>query len=396
MIDFLLTASGPELEGRVRDAFDAGLNGALRRDDDPKSLLDRIGVEQPFVVAIGPSLEAQAALELAGLIDREHPDVAVLLLTSPSPALWEQALRAGVRDVIAPDAALDDVRAGFERALESARRRRSTRSELPVESTSRLIAVVSPKGGAGKTAIATNLAVGLAKLCPGEVVIVDLDLQFGDVANALRLTPEQTMTDTARAGSTLNETSVKAYLTPHPSELFALCAPESPADADEISSEHAAALLGLLANEFRYVVVDTSAGLDEWTLAALEHATDIVLVAGTDVASARSMRKALDAFALLGITTQRRHFVLNRADARVGLGVADIEATVGIPTTVAVPSSRAVPLSMNQGIPLLEQTQRSPITRALGELVNRIGAVTTAAAPEPTGSSLFRRRKESR
>jgi pilus assembly protein CpaE len=260
--------------------------------------------------------------------------------------------------------------------------------------TQRTIAVVSPKGGAGKTAMSSNLTIGLAAIAQGDVVIVDLDVQFGDVANALRLSPEGTIADAIRVGAGLDITALKAFLTPHPSGALALCAPVSPADADIVGADDVVRILRLLAAEFRYVVVDTGAGLDEHTLAAMEAATDIVLVCGTDVASARGVRKEIDAFDLLGFTTQRRHLVLNRADARVGLDAGDIEGTVGMSISVAVPSSRSVPLSMNQGIPLLEGAQKSPVSRSLGELVNRFAAAP--AGKESATTSRSRWRKESR
>jgi pilus assembly protein CpaE len=154
----------------------------------------------------------------------------------------------------------------------------------------------------------------------------------------------------------------------------------------------------MLADEFRYVVMDTGAGLDEHTLAAMEASTDIVLVCGTDVASARGVRKALDTFDLLGFTTQRRHFTLNRADARVGLSTDDIEGTVGMAISVSIPSSRAVPLSMNQGIPLLEGAQKSPVSRPLGELVNRFVSAThgTTTLTDEAGNARRRRWKDAR
>ena len=402
MSGLLLTAAGDELELRLRKAFDGRLNGDLRRTMDPAVTLQAISEAQPLVVAIGPSITTESAIELAGAIDREHPDVAVVLMTSPTPQLWEQALRAGVRDIVAPDAPLGDVRASFDRALDSARRRRASHGvDLASGRESRVIAVVSPKGGAGKTAIASNLAVGLARLAPHQTVVVDLDLQFGDIANALRLTPELTIADSGRASGPLDATTIKAYLTPGPQNLFALCAPLSPAEADDVNDKHAQQVIQLLAEEFTYVVIDTSAGLDWMTLTAMDHATDAVLVAGTDVASARSMRKEIEAFDLLGYSDQRRHFVLNRSDARVGLGANDIAATVGMDASIEIPSARAVPVSMNQGVPILESAQKSPVSRALNELVNRIaiGANAQAGAvqaAESNGGARLRRRKENR
>lgn len=401
MSGIVLATASEDFEGHVRDAFGGVLNGDLRcwRDGllrgDPTRAIAEIARSGPEVVAVGPGLPVDTALELTRTFDRERPEISVVIVAEPTPGLWEQALRAGARDVVAPDAPGPELRSVLERALETAHRRRSNlvpSGEGPAGgSGTRLISVVSPKGGSGKTTISSNLAVGLARLAPGGVVLVDFDLQFGDVANALRLTPELTLADTARASLALDATVLKAYLVPHPVGLYALCAPESPAEADDISVEHAARVLELLRGEFPYVVVDTAAGIDEITLVAMEQATDLVLVGATDVASTRSMRKEVEALDVIGLTTQRRHFVLNRADARVGLGPNDIEATIGMKVDVAVPSSRAVPLSMNQGTPLLESDGRSTAGRAMGELVNRF-----ASAPAPTSGGILRRWREDR
>ena len=396
----LLAPTTEAWEARVRASFDDTLNGELKSwgdetlgEGDATAMLAAIEDHGAGVVVLGPGLESEPALEIASTLDRERPDLCVLLVADPTPELYRQALRAGVRDIVDPDAGLPEVRAAFDAAIETAtRRHRQTETETE---TPRVIAVVSPKGGAGKTAISSNLAIGLAAVAPGDTVIVDLDVQFGDVGNALRLAPEHTITDAVRVGDALDATTLKAYLTPHPSGVYALCAPETPADADLVSIEDVARILRLLVDEFRFVVIDTGAGLDEHTLASIEHASDIVLVCGTDVASARAVRKEIETFDLLGLTTQRRHLALNRSDARVGLTVDDIETTVGMTISVAIPSSRAVPLSMNQGIPLLEGAQKSPVSRSLGELVNRL-AGDTAAKQSAQSPSLRRKRKEAR
>ena len=132
----------------------------------------------------------------------------------------------------------------------------------PAEAT-RVITVLSPKGGTGKTTMATNLAIGLGRVHPGRVVLVDLDVQFGDVGAALGLTPEQGMADVARAPSNLDATMLKVFLTPHPAGIFALCAPDTPAEADYISAAHSASAIELLASQFAFVVARSS---DSWRM----------------------------------------------------------------------------------------------------------------------------------
>ena len=235
-----------------------------------------------------------------------------------------------------------------------------------------MITVVSPKGGSGKTILSSNLAVGLAMRAPGQAVLIDLDLQFGDAAYALMLAPQHTMADAVSALGDLDATTLKVFLTRHQSGLYILCAPDEPAEGESISVAATTAVIRMLAAEFRYVVIDTPAGLGEHTLAALEQSTDVVLVSDMDVPSVRNLRKALDALDLLGMVTPTRHFVLNRSDSRVGLDKDEVAAAAGMVIELEIPSSRNVPVSLNQGMPLVLGDPKSLVARRISQLVDRL------------------------
>jgi pilus assembly protein CpaE len=338
---------------------------------DPDRLVKELVLPNPDLVVLGPGMPQTAAVAIAEAFDRLRPEVAIVLVGERTPALLDRALRAGVRDVIAPDAPRGELVDAIDRALETAvRRRANVLAEREEGRGGRVVMVLSPKGGAGKTTIATNLAVGIGKRRPREVVLVDGDLQFGDVANALRLVPDRTIADAARA-ATVDATALKVFLTPHPTGVYAFCGPEEPGDADGVAPELMAQWVRMLAGEFPFVVVDTDAGLSEHTLAMAEVATDLVLVCATDVPSIRSMRKEMAALELIGLADVNRILVLNRADARVGLSLDDIEATLECKADIAIPSSRTVPLAMNQGTPLLETSTASPAVGPLLELASR-------------------------
>lgn len=398
-VRILLVTDQPAFEAQVRTAFDGALNGSLRSWDHAtasasmRAALEEVTADGPDVVAIGPSFSIDRALEFAALLDRERPEISVLLVAETTPTLWQGALRAGVRDVLAPDAAPQEVREAFERALETADRRRTNLAgPAPKEETrsGRVITVLSPKGGSGKTTVATNLALGLAAQSTEKVAIVDLDLQFGDVANALRLMPEHSIANAAGQRA-LDALTVKTYLTPHPSGLFALCAPDSPAEGEEIPTEAVGSIIQLLSDEFPSVVVDTASGVSAATLAAIEVSTDLILMCAMDVPSVRNLRKLIDALDALNMTQQRRHFILNRADSRVGLATEDVEATVGMRLDASLPSSRAIPVSLNQGSPVVESDPRSPVARQLSELAGRF---VDQPASAKSGSAGFRFRRK--
>jgi pilus assembly protein CpaE len=379
MIRFVLATDDLDFESRLRQAFQGDLNGHLRRVPNdflqhPAQAVSAVTVDPaavPDVVALGPGLPSAAALELARRFDEDHPEINVVIVALPTPRLLEEALRAGARDVVSPEASPEELRTVFQRASENAARRRAHLTGEASGPSARIIALASPKGGSGKTTVASNLAVGLAMAAPGRVAMVDLDLQFGDVGSALQLLPEHSIADAAESLATLDPMGLKVFLTPHPSGLHVLCAPDSPAEGDQVTSDAAARMLRLLATEFSYIVVDTCAGLNENTLAAFEVATDILFVCTMDVSSVRSLRKEIQALDQLGMHAPQRHFVLNRAQSRVGLEPGDVERTVGLPIDVAVPSSRAVPLSMNQGVPVVQSDPRSPVAKSVRQLVHR-------------------------
>jgi pilus assembly protein CpaE len=301
----------------------------------------------------------------------------------------------GARDVIAPDAPAPELRAALERAFETASHRKEIfdTNDDEAADTPRVIISLCPKGGAGKTTLSTNLALGLAKAAPGEVVIVDLDLQFGDVASALGLRPELSFADATRSLDALDATTLKAHLTSHPDELFVLCAPASPTEADDLTVAHVERVLTLLVQSFKYVVIDTGSGLDESTLAALEFATDLLLLSATDVPSVRSTRKEIDALRVIGKPNQQWHFVLNRADAKTGLTIPAIEKAVGVSVDVAIPSSRAVPVSLNQGEPVISADPRSTVSLAMQQLVSRFAPPSDPSENgNGKGGGIFRRR----
>jgi Flp pilus assembly CpaE family ATPase len=375
----VLAAAGDDLARRVSTAADGDMHVLPdgRLPGDPARLFEQlVDGELPEVLVIGPEAPTEQALGLAARLDVQCPGISVLLVARPDPELLHAAMRAGIRDLLDPAADVVEVRAAIDRAASAAAGRR--RVLRPVEDsaryTGRVITVASPKGGVGKTTIATNLAIGLTSSAPQSTVLVDLDVQFGDVASALGLVPEYTLPDAVQGPASQDTMVLKTFLTQHPSGLYAVCGSESPAAGDTVTADDVGRLLALLAREFRYVVVDTAPGLSEQTLAALDRASDVVMLSSMDVPGVRGLRKELDVLRELCMIPAGRHVVMNFAEPKGGLSVRDVETTIGTGVDVVLPRSSAVPASTNQGVPLLESGRRDPMTKELRRLVSRFAA----------------------
>lgn len=361
----------------------AGISSAA----DPAELWDHDPAGPPQVVVLDcDALGVASTLELATRLDEQCSAVSVVLVSADGAELALAALRVGVTDIMDPAAEHAEILSVVRRAVEVADVRAVQQLGPPslalgLPTTGRVISVVSPKGGVGKTTVATNLAVGLARSAPQATVLVDLDLQFGDVASGLSLDPEYFLPSAVSGPASRDTMVLKTFLTLHETGLYVICAPESPVEADSISAADVRQLLTMLASEFRYVVVDTAPGLSEHTLAAMDETTDLVLLSSMDVPGLRGLRKELDTLRQLDLLGKHCQVVVNFADPGAGLSVADVEATIGVAVDLMLPRSKAASASVNLGVPLLQSGARDPLARQLRSLVERFSQGGAPAKP---------------
>jgi pilus assembly protein CpaE len=381
MRPILIAGTTDAFARRLFGAVDEAIRDRVRLWSAP--LADTGGLESllqanPAVVVIGPGLVDNVAIRIAERIDAGRPEIGVVIVlqgVEGGQSDVESAMAAGVRGVLSNNSTVDTIRSTMARAVLAADRHSPVGGEqASAISRARVTTILSPKGGAGKTVVATNLALGLASRSPRGVVIVDLDLQFGDVGYALGLKPRHTIYDAVASSGELDITTLKMFLTHHRSDLYALCAPDEPARGEVVTVDAVEKIIGLLASEFDHVVIDTVAGLSEHSLATIDHSTDIVFLADMDIPSVRHLAKVVAAFDALEMTRQRRHFVLNRADARVGLSMIDVATSAGLDIELQIPISKQVPVTVNEGNPIILSNPKSPVSRALWELVDRIGS----------------------
>jgi pilus assembly protein CpaE len=343
----------------------------------------------PVVVVLGPSTAPEDLIPEAGHLLSLRPNVGVVMIVFDlAPHVLQQALRAGVDDVVTVSAEDAELAEAVSRATTKLRTR-LPKPAVPAEAPpadaapeqGRVVTVFCTKGGAGKSVIGVNLAVALARRSDRPVVLVDADLQFGDVALMLQLQPVHTIAEAVSAGDRLDADLLESLLLEHePSGLRVLAAPKEPGPADHIGKADLARVLAVLRPGCSHIVVDTSANFGEITLAALQAADDILVVAGLDVMSLKSARVGLQTMRVLGIPFSRVKFVLNRANTQVGLNTADAERALQLKVDVALPSDLVVAASVNKGTPVVLDAPKSKFTKGIEELADALVARAAAGA----------------
>ena len=198
---------------------------------------------------------------------KQDPDVPILVLAQGSPSGFvRRVFEAGADDILMLPA---DARAGPVRDQQARRARARQRRTGRSAGQGRLICVLGPKGGTGKTLSRANLAVALAQ-AGQQVLVVDLDLQFGDVALCLGLPPERTFYDLALAGGTLDAQKLDAYLMTHPTGRRVLLAPTRPDQASSITVELLRDVYAALRANYDFVIVDTPPGFTAEVIATID------------------------------------------------------------------------------------------------------------------------------
>ena len=326
---------------------------------------------------------SEAVIEMIADARRKRPDRPVVVLCSGAPnGFVRRVFDAGADDIVELPQSAENVRFLIEKAI--ARRQR------PDRDPARTIVVLGPKGGTGKTLTTCNLGVLLASQ-GHRTVVVDVDLQFGDVGLALGLRPERTIYDLSVAGGTLDAEKVDDYLAHHQSGLRVLIAPSRPDQASSVTVELLLELYPILRDEFDYVIVDTPPGFTPEVIATIDVSTDVCMVGTLDTLSLKNTRLGLETLTLMGYPEANVSLVLNRAQTKVGISADDVAQVAGRVPDVLVPSDRDIPRSVNEGLPVALSHPKSDAAKAFAALMTRY--LPAVAVPESQGRRRLLARK---
>ena len=358
----VLVVSGDQvfLDGTARFLQDHRVLAARNVTDAQRRI-----VEDAVDLAIfDPSFATDAGVSDGGQLLQVDPDLPLVLVADTlDMSVLRTALRIGFADVV--DAPVDRLKIDAMLELIADQAQKAVLKEAKAR-IGKIVTIMSPKGGAGKTMTTANVALQLAMWGdPGRVVIVDADLQFGDICIAMQIDPIHTIVEAAADLDQLDDELLESLLSTHESGLRVLAAPLEPSLADKVSTQVVVRVLGMLKRMFDYVVIDTAPFLDEPVLSILERSDAVLLVVEMDLPSVKNAKLALDTLKLLKFPLGKIKLVLNRMNSKARLDIGELERSLELEVQAAVSSDKLVPRAVNEGEPVVSLYPRSRVAKDL-------------------------------
>jgi pilus assembly protein CpaE len=362
---------------------------------DGKECFEIVSRLRPNVVLIREDLPVVSGLTAAEQISTEMPEVGVILLLSGSEGeeVWHKMLRAGIKEFITrpftPDRVLEEVRKVAAIQAKAAKRATAAGATPTAEAQGpkrQIITVTGPRGGCGKTVIATNLAVALANASE-KVALVDLNLWGGDVAMLLDITPKRTLGDLLPGFGGIDYDVVDSVMNKHASGVSVLAAPLTGTfDGSTLSRYMVQSILEALREHYEFTVVDTGYANLESTLAAMDYSDLILVIVGMDLPRLRDGKLYLKNLMAANYPKEKIRVIVNRTGNSKEISSSEVETILEFPVTAQIPNDDAlVGSSVNLGQAVVVSSPNKPVSRAIVGLAVKMGPMAIAAGKKRPG-----------
>jgi pilus assembly protein CpaE len=361
---------------------------------------------RPDVIVMDINMPGMDGIAAAEIISQRLPYSPVIMMSVHGEAEHlKRAMLAGAREFLVKPFSGDEfatsIKRVHERELVRREQMQATReAAAPRPSPSdveehQVVAVFSPKGGAGRTTLATNLALALRKETDQKVALVDANLQFGDVGVLLNLNPKNRSMLDAVEGGEPDRDILESVMIDHSTGIRVLLAPPSPEGADLVTPPYLRKMLDMLRQTNDWVVVDLPSGLNDHTLGVLDAADQILVVAALEITTIKNVRLFLEVADQLDYERSKIRLVINRSDAAQGIRTGDVEASIRRPIDGSIVSDgRLAVLAVNRGVPFVISHPESPLSRDITSLARTIagGGTTESKNDKSAKRGLFARR----
>ncbi|MDV3429333.1 MAG: AAA family ATPase [Bacillota bacterium] len=346
--------------------------------DSTEEIFRKLEEKEADVILIGANASGDG-YKVSEKVNAEYPEAAVIIIEEEfKEEIIHKALFSGAKDVLVspftPAKLVDTIYRAHELLKKKLVIHRESTVKLKKQShLGEVITMFSTKGGVGKTFLATNLAVALQKQSGKRVVLVDLDLDFGNDALALNIVPKFTISDVVDDIKNIDQDLIESYLIPHESGIMILPSNGKPQISEFINADHIEIILRTLQKSFDYIIIDMPARFYEPVNPAFVVADKLFLVTTPEVSTIKNIKTALITLNDLNYPKSKIRIILNRADSKGLIKAKDVETTLNenIYGVINFDYKTAI-TCLNEGIPVALKNVKSGMGKEFMDLAKNI------------------------
>ena len=352
------------------------------------------GELSPDVILMDDDLPGMDGLTATEHITERVPNASIIVMSlHGDPEALKKAMIAGAREFLVKPFSGDELTMSVRQVYQ---REMARRAKMPVPVAGgpggadaaapqapphRLIGIFSPKGGAGRTTLAVNLAVALHEQTHEKVCLFDANFQFGDVGVLLNLNPRtKSIADAIETGDPDNDI-IESVVVNHSRGIRVMLAPPTPETAELITVAHTRKVTAYLRETHSYTLVDLPSALTEQSLAIMDMADTVLVITALDITSIKNVRLFMEVADQLNYERSKLRLVVNRSDATQGIRINDVEASIRRPIESSIVSDwRLTEHAVNRGVPFVVSHPDAAVSRDVVKLARSL-IEREAAAP---------------
>jgi pilus assembly protein CpaE len=356
--------------------------------------------ERPNVILMDINMPDMDGITATEIISNTVPESPIIMMSVQGEQDYlRRSMLAGAREFLVKPFSADELINSIRHVHELEKVRRARYAPMQQQAAAgggggpaatasesgKIIAFFSPKGGVGRTTIATNLAVALHQSTGKDVVLVDGSLPFGDIAVILNMSPKaKTIADLIGSFEQADAEIVESILVQHSTGIKVLLAPPTPESTELITGAHVKHVLELLKQRYAFVVVDTWPSFQEQVITMLDVSDVILTLMTLEITSLKNVRVFMEIAEKLGYGSDKVQLVANRNDSSGGIKASDVEASLGrkIPHTI-VSDGRTLVLAVNRGVPFVISHRDSQVSKDIFTLAAKLAG----GSEEPAGAA---------
>jgi pilus assembly protein CpaE len=362
--------------------------------ENGEEAIDMVQEFMPDIILMDINMPVMDGIKATEFISMNVPGTSVIIMSVQGETGYlKKAMTAGARDYLNKPFSSEDLVKTINKTFEFERgRKKSIDPDIEDDENfkSKVVSIFSTKGGVGKSVIATNLAVALSKVTKKKIALVDLDLEFGNIAIMLNVSVKSTISDVVKDIAQVDKENINDFLVPHFSGIKILPAPVKPEYAEYITSMHIENILTMLKEQYHYIIIDTGVSFGEATLSALDMSDKIIYVSTLDIPTIKNIKAGYDVMKSLNYQKEKIEILINRASEQYGIKYADFENALKHEIRWYIPDDpNTIITSLNKGFPFVMKRTETKVADIIVEMAKEIADGTSKGKEEKKGIKKF-------